>query len=40
MIPDTLKGLLVDDWENITKNRQVKFSRQILYLIFKLIQNL
>ncbi|OBZ87074.1 Chromatin modification-related protein eaf3 [Choanephora cucurbitarum] len=23
IIPDTLKGLLVDDWENITKNRQV-----------------
>lgn len=22
-IPETLKGLLVDDWENITKNRQV-----------------
>lgn len=24
MIPDTLKGLLVDDWENVTKNRQVQ----------------
>ncbi|KAI8095232.1 MRG-domain-containing protein [Thamnidium elegans] len=23
MIPDTLKSLLVDDWENITKNRQI-----------------
>jgi hypothetical protein len=23
-IPETLKCLLVDDWENITKNQQVK----------------
>ncbi|KAG2196903.1 hypothetical protein INT47_005127 [Mucor saturninus] len=23
IIPDTLKGLLVDDWENVTKNRQL-----------------
>lgn len=22
-IPDTLKGRLVDDWENVTKNQQV-----------------
>jgi hypothetical protein len=25
VIPDVLKGQLVDDWENITKNQQVPY---------------
>lgn len=26
-MPESLKGRLVDDWENVTKNRQVKIEK-------------
>jgi MRG len=36
VIPDVLKGQLVDDWENVTKNQQVtgqaQRSQTLVYL--------
>lgn len=35
VIPDVLKGQLVDDWENITKNQQVlyMFRHKMVYCL-------
>lgn len=30
-VPEALKQLLVDDWEAVTKNNQVRISPSVLY---------
>lgn len=39
VIPDVLKGQLVDDWENVTKNQQVlyMFRHKTVYCLILLI---
>ena len=39
VIPDVLKGQLVDDWENVTKNQQVPymFRHKMVYCLILLI---
>ena len=38
-IPDTMKAQLIDDWENVTKNQQVKKKRYLPFF-YLVIMNL